>query len=632
MRCIAMGVSDAPPLEYLPGAENCAKAFGAWASGLGIPTEILTDEAKPVGFDTVKAAFDRLFAGKPNISRLLIFFAGHGLARDAAEDLWLLSQWSATQRAVAVGGLCRRLARYGVEQLTIVSDACRSPAAGVDSADLVADPVLDKGPFDARTPLFDVLRASSPFHAAYMVRGSRPEEDRCIFSGLLNEALSGAHDAAFEAPDRFRISNFSLADFLTREVPLRASQYQVELRPDITTGLRPPNNIYLTSRPAAPQILAPWPAVGSVNAMSAAQSSQATRRGWSTIFQEQFARRRSYTPRNHRRNPGVYWGANESFKTLLDRDAKNLALERRRQEIDVERYLKNYEEEEARPTHFETGSGFNVAGGAVSQATLGHLATAVRDQVPSWWRVETTGSGGPLTTPAPLLIEFENGNWGGAAALPNHVATFTIEGESVVSVIYRWVWASPRQSRETEVAVAQLRAGALSAEAGYDLAACLRDEKAQDPVRGVIAAYIYNSLGDLDSVRRVAYYLARAGVAVPYDVALLGRLNASRSSLGVIEVEIPETAPRMPRSPKEESRQWTVSATPRVVPNDPLFRACVAGAFPWLRQGWVLLEEEDPSELIIDGLSELRGQLLPSPFTTLTPRGGYLLQEMIEVT
>jgi putative chitinase len=853
MRCIAIGVSDAPPLEYLQGAENCAKAFGAWASRSGIPTEILTDQQQPVGFDSVKAAFGRLFAGKPNISRLLIFFAGHGLARDAAEDLWLLSQWSTTQRAVAVGGLSRRLMRYGVEQLTIISDACRSPAAGADSADLVADPVLDMGPFDARMPLIDMLRASSPFHAAYMIRGSRPEEDRCIFSGLLNEALSGAHEKAFEAPDRLRISNFSLADFLTLEVPVRAGLYQVQLRPDITTGLRPPDNIYVGSRPAAPPALVPWPAPGSVGAMSAAASGPATRRGWSTASMEslagttgrqmipvdsqtmreiaprfsgvwadrqakiiaevgevlrptlesydittrlriahflgqtceesagfrtteEFASGRAYEGRkdlgntqpgdgprykgrgllqligraNYREygqalgidleadptlaaQPSVslkiaceYWKrrninaacddddllrvtravsgglnglpdrrgftskakeavarlqgiqlsgapADGESKPFMQRGSKgdavtqlqealrdlnfavavdgafgpgteaavsrfqsehglaadgivgpatSVALWRQQQEKNVQRYLKNYDEEGARPTHFETGSGFNIAGGEAAQATLGRFATAARDQNPSWWRVEPVGSG-RLTAPAPLLIEFEHGNWGGAAALPNHVATFTLEGESVVSVIYRWVWASPTQSRETEVAIAQLRAGVVSAEAGYDLAARLRDEKAQDPVQAVIAAYIYDSLGDVDNVRRIAFYLALAGVPVPYDVALLGHLTARRAAAGPIEVEIPETPARTPRSPEERSRRWTVVATASS-------RAPVAGIFPWLRQGWLLLEDEDPSDLVIGGLAELRAELLASPFTTLTDRGGRRLSAMIE--
>ena len=56
----------------------------------------------------------------------------------------------------------------------------------------------------------------------------------------------------------------------------------------------------------------------------------------------------------------------------------------------------------------------------------------------------------------------------------------------------------------------------------------------------------------------------------------------------------------------------------------------VAGAFPWLRQGWSLLEDESPSELIIDGLTELQGELKASPFLTLTAKGGEDLKTMIE--
>ena len=360
------------------GAENGAKAFGAWAKILGIPTEILTDEEHPVSIDEVKSAFGRLFAGRPAISRLLVYFAGHGLARDAAEDLWLLSQWRTTGRAVAVGGLNRRIARYAVAQLTIVSDACRSPAAGADSADLVADPVLDLGPFDPRIPLLEMWRASSPFHAAYMVRGSKPEDDRCIFSGLLNEALSGAHEVAFEAPDRVRITNFSLAKFLVGEVPLRAGDYGVKLEPHIATGFWPPENVYLESRPATPPALAPWPK-GSVDAMSAAETGSVSRRGWSTASGEQPAPPAANERRFHK-GPG-------GEKPLFEQDAVNLALQRRQQDNQARRYLNDYASEGARPTHFETGSGFNIASADATQATLGRLATAVRDQVSSWWRV-----------------------------------------------------------------------------------------------------------------------------------------------------------------------------------------------------------------------------------------------------
>ena len=314
-----------------------------------------------------------------------------------------------------------------MEQLTIVSDACRSLAASAESADLAADPILDKGPFDERTPFTDMLRASSPFHAAYMVRGAKPEEDRCIFSGLLNEALSGAHDEAFEAPDRRRISNFSLADFLSEQVPLRATLYQVELRPDIATGFRPPNNLYVVSRPATPPALLPWPKPGSVGMMSDAESGSAVKRGWSTRLLAKTGKVGGLPSPNSpkQKSPRFHKGSSETSKLLADRDAGNLALKQQQQEKEVQRLLKAYVAEGDRPTHFETGSGFNIAGAHGEQATLGRSAVAVRDAVPSWWRVEPIGAN-RLETPAPLLIEFENGNWGGAAALPDHIATFTI--------------------------------------------------------------------------------------------------------------------------------------------------------------------------------------------------------------
>jgi hypothetical protein len=239
---LAIGISDAPPVDFLQGAVNGAKAFGSWAINLGIQTEILIDDEDPVGFDEVRSALERLLSGNEKISRMLIYFAGHGLARDAAEDLWLLSQWLNEQRAIAVGGLRRRLERFGIDQVAIIGDACRSIANDAESADLAADPVLGRGRFDRHVPRVDILRASSSFRAAYMVRGHAPEDDPCIFSGVLEEALSGAHVGAFE-PTRKCITSVSLAMFLEREVAFRAEQYQIELRPDIVTGFYPPHDV-----------------------------------------------------------------------------------------------------------------------------------------------------------------------------------------------------------------------------------------------------------------------------------------------------------------------------------------------------------------------------------------------------
>ena len=358
--------------------------------------------------------------------------------------------------------------------------------------------------------------------------------------------------------------------------------------------------------------------------MSAAESGSGIRRGWSTRLSE-LQRGPGPTGRDFgdgQKSPRFRKGPSETSKALFDRDAEQFGAQaaaagKRGPALSQRLRLGRSN----RPTHFETGSGFNIAGAQGAQAMLGRLATAVRDYVSSWWRVEPVGSG-HLAAPAPLLIEFDNGNWGGAAALPNHMATFTIEGRrSSVSSIGRFL-RFRSSLRETELAVAQLRAGVLSAQAGYDLAARLRDQKARDPVRGVIAAYIYDALGDRDSVRRIAWYLAAAGVPVPYDVALLGHLAATKSGGGPVKAEIPETPRRTARSPEETNRQWTFDATPPA-------RAPVAGAFPGCGKAGCCSKTKTLGPCHRWPCAA-EGRTVGSPFTTLTARGGRRLKTMIE--
>jgi hypothetical protein len=285
------------------------------------------------------------------------------------------------------------------------------------------------------------------------------------------------------------------------------------------------------------------------------------------------------------------------------------------------RAVANRQHEGERPTHFETGAGFALAGTTARNAYLGHRAKAVNVRDAIWWRI-VPDDGPLLTLPLPLLVELRDGTWAGAAALPNFVATFTVNEGRVVSLIYRGMY-SPEVDRGTENAVAHLRAGALATDAAYDFAANLRDAKEQDPVQGVLAAYIYDAQGDVESVRRTAFYLWCAGIPIPFDIAMLARLRPTWMVPGVMVVDIPATEQRQPRSEKERTRSWTFEATSRVE------RAVVAGIFPWLRQGWALLEGgDDPWSLILPQLSEIQKELLPTPFTTLTPHGGEFLREI----
>lgn len=643
MRALVVGISDAPPLEFLQGAVNGARAFAKWTQDQKIPTELLTDEEKPVGFQDVRDAFGRLFADRAvRIDRLFVYFAGHGLTRDASEDLWLLSEWWSDQRAVAVGALRRKLEQYGIRQLCVISDACRSLPNSGDSADLTPDPVLGRGPFDTGPPKTDLLIASRKFRAAYMVPGQQPDDDRCIFSGVLEEALSGAKDGAF---DEGRITSSSLVTFLEQEVPVRAATYRVELNPFLTAGFLRPDDAYLAAKPEVPPVLKAWPTPSETitAAMSAGNAAPARggQRGWSTragarppviITPElnevmkgirRFDGTRSGTVFNERVPDSSFESAEVSSE---DEVTWNTALEAEHMEQRARGYAQGYGEE-FRPTHFETGAGFATEGAIARSMTLGPSAfasaappaSAAQARQFSWWSASDHG-GGHLSRPVPLVIELDQGRRCGAAALPGFIATFTIDGGGVTSLIYRHTYSPPDSGLKSETAVAELRAGLLAGDAAYDAAARFRDEKEDNPVKGVLAAYLYDAQGDVESVRRTAWYVAMAGLPIPLDMAILGRLPVMLSN-GQLLARIPQTLARKPRSAEEARRSWTHDAT------SELEGRPVAGLFPWLRQGWALLDGDEP--WLPPGLIELRRHLLPFQFTTLDAAGGKRLHDII---
>src|SRR5258708_2820858 len=133
---------------------------------------------------SLKAEIETMLkASQDPIHRIIVYFAGHGLIRELEEGLWLLSDWRASLRAVAVEVLKRRLSMYGPRQVAIISDACRSLPADIEQADLVPDSVLDGGPKPVdMTVAIDKYTATQDGAAAFMIPGEEPNQDRCLFS------------------------------------------------------------------------------------------------------------------------------------------------------------------------------------------------------------------------------------------------------------------------------------------------------------------------------------------------------------------------------------------------------------------------------------------------------------------
>ncbi len=568
---IAIGVADAKPLPFLSGALNGAKAFHHWADQLGYESALVTDEdAKPVTVPRLRAELEAMLNAGGSIHRLILYFAGHGLIQEMEQGLWLLSDWKKELRAVDVERLKRRLYRHNIRQLAIFSDSCRSLAVKIDTADLAADPVLGDGPHEINQPDLDRFTAAQDGEETFMVPGDTPEEDRCLFSGLLMEALWGARPGAYSKVVQDKVTSASLRDFLKLEIPELAKRYKRRLDPVMSPSFADGDNIYFPEGPSpkAP-VFAAWPDV-AVGSMGVDGGGTPTKR-------RQVRKRASPTP------------------TLIE-------------EI----------QQQKRPAHFETGAGFAVDGGDVAAFWAPGNVAAERYGQPNWWRLHDV-SGSILTRSAPILIEFQDGLFAAVAALPNFVATVLRDQRGVAALLYRPLDSHPDSALGAEMALDRMDRGAIRADEVYSLAVTLRQQKHADPVLGVISAYLYESIGDIGNIRRMAFYYAMQQQPIPYDIALLGHLRGEIEG-GRLRVDIPAVAQSIPRDEAEQWNMWTHEATPAC-------RGEVGGRWPWMRQGWALLEDGGPP-LAPLALADLAERLTPGRFSSLPAEAAKALAQL----
>ena len=81
---------------------------------------------------------------------------------------------------------------------------------------------------------------------------------------------------------------------------------------------------------------------------------------------------------------------------------------------------------------------------------------------------------------------------------------------------------------------------------------------------GVISAYLYDAIGDMKSIRRMASFYAKYSQAIPYDIALLGGLHGQRSEfptisglVGLRERPSPHSAGLVRYTPEPAAARWT---------------------------------------------------------------------------
>jgi len=129
---VLIGVDRAGDLPRLRDAARGARRMAEWAREQGFAhVEVLTDEdGGAVDAGAVRRAVWTL-ADRGTVGQLVVYFAGHGVTANVHE-LWLLSDAPRDPHA-AVNATMSALqaSRCGIPYAVFVSDACRTPAEGL---------------------------------------------------------------------------------------------------------------------------------------------------------------------------------------------------------------------------------------------------------------------------------------------------------------------------------------------------------------------------------------------------------------------------------------------------------------------------------------------------------------------
>jgi hypothetical protein len=565
--CIAIAVSKPDGLEEVPGAIPSATRLADWASGQGYDVALVTDKPDPVTCARLADIFhEKLGAGGQE--RVIIAFAGHGLIRGGAEEYWLLSGWrTRATEAVNYLKLRDRLSTYRPRQIAIVSDACRSlptERAKWVEGNGVID-IKDYVETPVEVALLNSTRAAQPSYSSPPPLGA--EEAYCFFTQVVANALAGSPEDAvqLDAEGRAVVLNDNLLNVIDRELPLLASRYQRRQVPDLQGGWRAPKNVWSLLPSKSPN--APAPLIAP-----------------------------------HPSPDGTF-----SFRNLDERDTKAAAA------LATSEFVDRLRSEDLR-SDFRPETGIAFAGAVVDRLVLSSGSTTP----PNAREINKFELKLPqMERAATVMARLTDGSWVGAAIYEGFVGNFSIGEDGADSYVLRPSWGNA----DTTQRVVAMAAVGQDLGDPFELAARMRDQKHIDPVLGALASYAYARAGAIEDIRRLCYFYREHRQPLPFDAALLARVPIRPGKNGNWVAHIPKTRPREPRNSVEQRRAFTYRATPAA-------EIEVAGHFPWLRQGWALLEDDFRPEF--RRLAEFVPGLRPGLFSSFKRASGEALAALIE--
>lgn len=657
-KCLAIGVSSVEPVDaaadefpYLDGAVVAAETIGQWALHSGFAASdvvVLTDKgANRITDRSLQDAFDQLVPAGTPVDHFVLAFTGHGLTGiNDDTTYWLLNDSLDQGYNIFVEELRRQLYAYGIQHLTIFSDACRAIANSRDLRGLLPRPGVRKR---HQPPVADIevarFNACQDATSAFMVRvPGAAAPGKCIFSGVLAEALWGRVPAAF---DGSVVDSSSLGRGLRAAAKERATQYNLTLVPGGSAFFDKVVYFDQATPPLPPDPdLSPWPPTEGAQAASAGAVAAGAKlpvapNVFKSVLENVAIRTTILGPSFGVSHPDIdttraFPGLPKIAKPLVESvslarqrlASRNVSKPSRKvlsdQVADQLKRLEGLAAGEARKKKA------NTLRASLERAAMpsrdAHVRLVINGTVKQIWSampLRLLGRGLRPTEFSPskptdeglLMIEFADGLFAPVWLYRDLVCTLLRDGDGVAAISYREVNSDNTGTHVAARAISRLVTGDLSAEDVDNLATELRHEKHVNPIFGAIAAYCYDVIGDLNSIRRMAAYYGKKNQATPYDIVFMGMVKNDGAMAHVSSVPVDR------RRREGDGPIWLMAGTQAV-------DVRIAGRCPWLRQGWDFLAAPEDAELpLVDGLNRFRAHLTRSVFTTLDKDGGRALAE-----
>ncbi|MHA7774295.1 hypothetical protein [Roseibium sp. M-1] len=656
--CLSIGVATVQPprdqalrFGYLDGAIPAAEAIGNWALQSGFGAEnvrVVTDEQGDVTEARVSTVVDELFPqGAEEVDHMILSFVGHGLTDAHVGSMsWLFSDASKARYRIHAASFYEELLRKGMQRLTVLADACREAPKDLDLMRYEAHRGITVDGTKAKFPKVDRLACCQDGQLGFMVKNPRSAaRGKCIFSGVIADVLWGLEP---DAITNGRITVARFASYVRSRTAERAESYRLALTPDCFVDPDEAVVYDAASPPEGDPSLQPWPSETEVTVMSADVLEDVK-----TVAEAAFENlqkkpasfgksvfpfsvelpgltQRVPLPKSNRRiledlvvlhEPKGSDGAKKLTQSQRDTEIRQ-RLEKLEANVvggarlniaaRLQRRLKSLEKSGIPPANL------HVLGKIERIWARGEMPVVDSTPIRKSFRLEADAEG------FPIMIEFADGSFAPVVPYPKCTAVAARDdGGEIFQVFGSFRPGRPSgpdpSFRHSAQLVARYAAGKLGPDNIQDIAATLRHGKHEDPILGVLCAYLYQAVADIDSIRRMAFYYADAKQPVPFDIAMLGDMPVARNAGGSLEVRIPEVPGR-----PDAARKF-----PRYVTRDtPEAAAPVGGRCPWLGLGWDYVGLVRNNALpLVEELMPLKADISRNGFTLFPRATGHTLAE-----